>query len=254
MSETLGLLLGSAAGGWLYQGVGAASPFVFEAGCMLIAALAIVAYRTPGPERGAAPPPSARARLRLGAVLRVPGVLLMSVAGAALAAIQAGVLVFLYPLYLAEHGRLRPATVGYLVSLSVLGRLPGLWLGGALSDRWGRMPVLVPALLGYGALLASLTLLTHPVLLGLWSLLIGVGAGLVVALPTAVIGDRVAAPLHGIAIGWLRTATDGGMLVGALVMGALADALGLAAPFLLASALTSALAWRCHRDAGATAP
>src|SRR5882724_7200459 len=39
MSETLGLLLGSAAGGWLYQGVGIASPFLFEAGCMLVAAL-----------------------------------------------------------------------------------------------------------------------------------------------------------------------------------------------------------------------
>lgn len=36
MSETVGLLLGSAAGGWLYQGVGVASPFLFEAGCMLV--------------------------------------------------------------------------------------------------------------------------------------------------------------------------------------------------------------------------
>jgi predicted MFS family arabinose efflux permease len=31
MSETLGLLLGSAAGGWLYQGIGVASPVLFEA-------------------------------------------------------------------------------------------------------------------------------------------------------------------------------------------------------------------------------
>ena len=30
MSETAGLLLGTAAGGWLYQGLGVASPFVFE--------------------------------------------------------------------------------------------------------------------------------------------------------------------------------------------------------------------------------
>jgi MFS transporter, DHA1 family, solute carrier family 18 (vesicular amine transporter), member 1/2 len=44
MSETSGLLVGSAAGGWLYQGVGAASPFVFEATCMLIAALAVARW------------------------------------------------------------------------------------------------------------------------------------------------------------------------------------------------------------------
>ena len=37
MSETLGLLLGSAAGGWLYRGVGVASPFLFEAACMVAA-------------------------------------------------------------------------------------------------------------------------------------------------------------------------------------------------------------------------
>src|SRR5213594_4240677 len=34
MSETLGLLLGTTAGGWLYQGVNVASPFLFEAACM----------------------------------------------------------------------------------------------------------------------------------------------------------------------------------------------------------------------------
>ena len=41
MSETAGLLLGSAVGGWLYQSVGAVSPFIFESACMLIAAVAV---------------------------------------------------------------------------------------------------------------------------------------------------------------------------------------------------------------------
>jgi len=41
MSETAGLLLGSAVGGWLYQGVGAVSPFIFESACMLVAAVAV---------------------------------------------------------------------------------------------------------------------------------------------------------------------------------------------------------------------
>ena len=41
MSETSGLLLGSAAGGWLYQGVGVASPFLFEAACMVVAAITV---------------------------------------------------------------------------------------------------------------------------------------------------------------------------------------------------------------------
>jgi hypothetical protein len=68
------------------------------------------------------------------AVLRMPGVFLMSLANAALIAIQTGLLVFLYPLYIAEHGRVSPETVGYLISLSVLGRLLALWLGGGVLD------------------------------------------------------------------------------------------------------------------------
>ena len=254
MSETLGLLLGSAAGGSLYQRAGTTSPFVFEAGSMLVAVLAVRFGPAPTVERSGAPPLVASDWGLLRSVLRVPGVLLMSLTNAALMAIQTGVLVFLLPLYLAEQGRVGPETVGYLVSLGVLGRLLALWVGGGASDRWGRLPVLIPGLVGYGALLASLTFMTHPLLLGLWSLMIGAGAGFVAGLPTAIVGDRVAPHLQGIAIGWLRTMTDSGMLLGPLVMGALADAVHLAAAFLFAGALMGALAWSCHRHALRMAP
>jgi DHA1 family multidrug resistance protein-like MFS transporter len=247
MSETLGLLVGSVAGGWLYQGVSLASPFVFEATCMLVAAIAIGRRSVLTAEPRSAPP---RARLDwrlLRVVLRTPGVLLMSLSNAVLIAIQTGVLVFLYPLYLVEQGRLSPETVGFLISLSVLGRLLALWLGGNSSDRWGRLRVFVPGLLAYAALLGSLPLVTHPIALGLWSLAIGAAAGFVAGLPTALIGDRVAPPLQGVAVGWLRTMTDGGHILGPLVMGALADAMHLSAPFFFAAALLMAIAWQCRR-------
>ena len=249
MSETLGLLVGGITGGWLYQGVSLASPFLFEAGCMLVAAIAIRRWgiSTADP-RSAAPPAGLDWRL-LGLVLRTPGVLLMSLSNAVLIAIQAGVLVFLFPLYLVEQGGLSPKTVGVLVSLSVLGRLLALWLGGSSSDRWGRVRVFVPSLLAYATLLGSLPLVTQPVALGLWSLAIGAAAGFVAGLPTALIGDRVAPPLQGIAVGWLRTVTDGGLILGPLVMGALADVMNLSAPFILAAALLTAISWRCRRQA-----
>ncbi len=91
--------------------------------------------------------------------------------------------------------------------------------------------------------------MTHPIALGLWSLAIGAAAGFVAGLPTALIGDRVAPPLQGIAVGWLRTVTDGGLILGPLVMGALADAMNLSAPFILAAALLTAISWRCRRQA-----
>src|SRR2546428_8952819 len=74
MSETAGLLLGSAAGGWLYQGIGVASPFLFEAACMVVAAIAVARWarlRADGTTSPRSHPPRS-----LGTVLRMPAVLL----------------------------------------------------------------------------------------------------------------------------------------------------------------------------------
>jgi MFS family permease len=182
-------------------------------------------------------------------VVRTRGVALMSLTNAALTVIQTGTLVFLFPLFLAERGRLRPETVGYLVGIGVLGRLVALWLVGSLSDRRDRLRLLALGLVANGVLLGSLTVVTGPLLLGLWSLMIGASAGFVAGLPTAIVGDRVAPALHGVAIGWLRTVTDAGMLLGPVVMGALADAIHLTTPFLCAALLVCVLAWLCHREA-----
>jgi MFS family permease len=250
MSETAGLLLGSAAGGWLYQGLGAASPFVFEAACMLAAAVAVGRWAALA-ARGAPVPRGSRDWRPLTAILRTPGVLLMGAINATLIAIQTGVLVFLFPLYLVNRGGVRPEIVGLLISLSVLGRLLTLWLGGNVSDWWGRMRVLIPGLLSYAALLGTLAFLTHPAVLGIWSLAIGAAAGFVAAIPTAVIGDQVPPDLQGVAIGWLRMMTDSGQILGPLVMGALADAVDLSTPFLLGAALLTVMAWQCRCQAHA---
>src|SRR5262245_3484959 len=76
MSESSGLLLGTAGAGWLYQWLGAASPFGFEAACMLVAASLVVRWTVPlrsqvaSAERAVHP--------RLGDVLRTAGVMGMS--------------------------------------------------------------------------------------------------------------------------------------------------------------------------------
>jgi MFS family permease len=250
MSETAGLLVGSAAGGWLYQQVSVTSPFVFEAACMLVAALLVSGWTSRSARR---PPEPRRARDRrvLTAVLCTPGVLLMGVTNAILIAIQTGVVVFLFPLYLVDRGNVGAQTMGVLVSLSVLGRLPALWVGGSVSDRSGRMRVLLPGLALYAALLASIAFLTHPVALGVVSVGIGVAAGFVAALPTAIIGDQVPTAFRGIAIGWLRTMTDGGQIAGPLVMGAIADVVDLSAPFLFGALLLIVAAGLCGLRASA---
>ena len=250
MSETAGLLLGSAAGGWLYQGIGVASPFLFEAACMVVAAITVGHWASL-----AAAPSRHRSQDRrvLSTVLRTPGVVLMGVTSALLTAIQTGVLVFLFPLYLLTRAGLGPEAVGAVVSLSVLGRLMALWLGGTVSDRRGRMHVLIPGLLIYAALLAGTSRLTQPVGLGVCSFAIGATAGFVAAVPTALTSDLVESALQGIAIGWLRTVSDSGQILGPLLMGALADAIDLSAPFLTGATLLAGMAWQCRRHASAMA-
>jgi MFS transporter, DHA1 family, multidrug resistance protein len=245
MAETLGVLLGSTAGGWLYQDAGTATPFLFEAGSMLLAAAVVGWSGRPSPER-LSDTVDWRA---LRSVIRIPGVMLASLTNAALMGIQTGAIVFLFPLYLVERGSFSPQAVGILIALSVRGRLLALWIGGGVSDRRDRMSVLARSLLGFGVVLGSLPAVSNPWLLGVWSVLIGAGAGFTAGLPTTIIGDRVDPSLHGIAIGWLRTVTDAGMMLGPLLMGPLADALGLVAPFVVAGIITCALAWWCHRHA-----
>ena len=249
MAETLGLLLGSTLGGWLYQQAGTAIPFFFEAGCMGLAAVVVGRSRTVSPKRRVATIDWSALR----SVMRVPGVLLASLTNAALMGIQTGVVVFLFPLYLVERGSVSPQTAGFLIALGVLGRLLALWVGGGVSDRRDRMSLLARSLLGFGVVLGSLGAVGNPWMLGLWSALIGAGAGFTAGLPTTIIGDRVDPSLHGIAIGWLRTVTDAGMMLGPLLMGPLADTFGIATPFLVAGIITCALAWACHRHAARAA-
>jgi MFS family permease len=243
MSETAGLFLGSLSGGWLYVGAGAASPFLFEAGCMALGSLAVARRSVPSsnPPRAAARP--ARGRLR--AALGIRGVPLLSLTSAALTAIQTGLIVFLFPLYAIERAGASPEMVGLLVSAGVLGRLCALWLGGRAPDRARRLQLLMPGLLAYAALLALLGVLTHPLALLLWSGAAGAAAGLIVALPAALIGDVAPPALQGVAIGWLRTVTDTGQILGPLGLGGLADHVGLPQTFRWGAGLLLAAAAGC---------
>jgi MFS family permease len=246
MSETGGLMLGTAAGGWLYQGLGPVVPFLFEAACM-VAGAAVVGGWGPAPR----PPATAavsRDRQELSAVLRTRGVVRMGVTSAVLTAVQTGIVVFLFPLYLLHRGRLTPPTVGLLVSLGVLGRFVALWLAGSIADLGQRVRALALGLGAYAALLGGLAFIGHPLALGLWSLALGAAAGFVAPLPTAIVGDLVAAPRQGLAIGWLRTMTDTGQILGPLALGAVADAGELAMAFLAGAALLAVTAWPARTD------
>jgi MFS family permease len=113
------------------------------------------------------------------------------------------------------------------------------------------MRVLIPGLLVYAVLLAGMSRLTGPIVLSIWSIAIGAAAGFLAGIPTTLTSDEVAPALQGVAIGWIRTMSDGGQVVGPLFMGALADAVDVSAPFVMGAGLLAGTAWVCRRRARA---
>jgi MFS family permease len=146
----------------------------------------------------------------------------------------------LVPLYLAAHG----ASVGEIGL--VAGIYPAVWgvtqiATGAWSDRVGRKPLIVGGMLLQAAALGLLavsggavgTALTAAVLLGL-------GTALVYPTLIAAISDRVSPVARASVVGVYRFWRDSGYVVGGLIAGVAADALGFGGAIALVAGLTAA--------------
>ncbi len=88
---------------------------------------------------------------------------------------------------------------------------------GPLSDRWGRRPIIIGSLAAF-VLLTALTSFAHSsTQLTLVRLVTGLGAGGVVPLALALLGDLFPYQERGRPIGWLFGAMSGGMAGGSVV-------------------------------------
>ena len=132
----------------------------------------------------------------------------------------------LFPLYFAAGG-LGVTQIGLLAGL-----YPGVWgaaqlATGALSDRFGRRPLIVAGMwLQAGAL--ALLPLTHGV--ALWAsamVLLGLGTALVYPTFLAAVSDVAHPSWRASAVGVYRLWRDSGYAVGALLAGLLADRFGV---------------------------
>jgi MFS family permease len=154
----------------------------------------------------------------------------------------------LVPLFLATHG----ASVGEVGA--VAGMYPAVWgagqiLTGHWSDRVGRKPLIVVGMLLQAAALGMLALSDGRFAVAMIAAaLLGVGTALVYPTLIAAISDAVAPIARAPTVGVYRFWRDMGYAAGALIAGAVADALGFGAAIAVVAGLTAASGLWVARD------
>ena len=145
----------------------------------------------------------------------------------------------LLPLLFASHG-LSVGRIGLLAAL-----YPAVWgvgqlATGALSDRWGRKQLIAGGMLVQAAAIGIIAAVTT---FGAWAagaVLLGAGTAMVYPTLLAAIGDVAHPAWRASAVGVYRLWRDSGFAIGALLAGAVADWLGLAAAVWTVAAITAA--------------
>lgn len=143
------------------------------------------------------------------------------------------------PIYYAAAG-LSLGEIGILAAL-----YPGVWgigqlVTGALSDHIGRKRLIATGMLVQAAAIAFIPATTG---FGAWAAaaaVLGIGTAMVYPTLLAVIGDVAHPSWRASAVGVYRFWRDAGLAVGALLAGAVADRLGLAAAIWGVAGLTAA--------------
>jgi MFS family permease len=145
----------------------------------------------------------------------------------------------LFPLFFIGAGVSLEATAALAATY------PGVWgmsqiLTGGLSDRFGRRPLIVAGMVVQGMALLSIAI-WHGT--GAWTAaLAALGAGTALVYPTllAAVADRAGASARAPAVAVYRLWRDLGYVAGALLAGAVADAIGIPAAIATVGALTIA--------------
>ncbi len=165
-----------------------------------------------------------------------------------------GILFGFLPVYATSLGY-DPVRVGLLVSVATLANLLVQPLAGHLADRFPAQRVVVIGVLVSAASVAVLPFTSGPVLIGI-AALAGMGAGTVWTNTDTVVSRLAQARSMAASIGTAGSFKEIGDMLGPLLIGLLAQALGLTPAFVICGALAAAslVAVRTARSRAASPP
>jgi MFS family permease len=221
--------VGPVPGGLLAERFGLAAPFlVYAVAGALAAALAWAsipetrAAGVSGADATAPPPFAAQVRLLAGHV----GFMLASLVAFTNAVARTGALFNVIPLLARDRLGLSAGRIGVGLALANLAGLVLAYPAGVLADRWGRKAVIVPAKLLSGVSLllfiAAPSYAWFLVACVTWSLAVGASGGT----PAAYAADVAPPGMNAAAMSTFRMLADLGYVVGPVLLGVVADALG----------------------------
>jgi multidrug resistance protein len=179
------------------------------------------------------PPASAAARM----LLRNVGFLTISVVTFVQFFNRTGAIFAVVPLMGVERLGLDAATIGFALTAASLSNIALVGVAGALIDRYGRKPVIVPGCLISAAAFTGFALATGYPAFVLSAVLWGV-SGAFTAGSAAYAVDQAPPGANGITMGIYRMLADLGYVVGPVLLGLIAGAAGAEGSLVFASALS----------------
>lgn len=148
-----------------------------------------------------------------------------------------GLVTPIFPYYINSMG-MGGAELGFLAASFAITRIVFAGPLGGLSDRVGRRPVLIFALLGFAIANVIYAFATHVIIMiGARALEGAVSAGFFPA-ANAYVSDVTTPENRGTAMGYLSMGNMVGFIVGPMLGGVLAQFLGIRLPFIVAAAAT----------------
>jgi MFS family permease len=148
-----------------------------------------------------------------------------------------GIILSLFSVYAKDLG-ITYFYIGALFALFWIGRITGFLVGGRLSDRYGRRPVAIVAMISSALMFVLVTVSTQ--INPMWEAVLVLGMGIGAAFPVsiALISDNVTQSLRGYAMGIFEACCSAGFMAASAVGGLLADLYSPRAPYLLAAGIS----------------
>ncbi len=242
----VGIIAGGPLGGLVAHAWGLASPLFVYAGLCFFSGVLYLRFM-PDPddakEMKSAPEPAMdlhlplwrRTRSQVIELMKQPAFVTTVVLNMAFFWVVAGGYDTLVPLFARERLGMSPVGVGAVFGLAVTGEFLVLYAAGSTSDRIGRKPVLLVSLTCLAVMMAVLGWAGTPIILGVLIFIVGLTSGSTAAAPAAMLSDVVPESGSGTAVGVFRFFGDLGFVIGPLVGGITAGALGFRWAFALMS-------------------